>query len=239
MTCPQTIRDLVDERNLSLALLVRAGSRSYGLEVEESDDDWSGVVVPRLRDLLAIGGLERETWTGNEPDFTLHEIGKFCRLALKGNPAALEVLWNPDVREVDEWGRLLIKRRRSFLHRGSLEVYAAYAEAQMRKLMSGASLHTKGSTYNVKFGMHLIRLLHAGIELGRTGEVMVRVPSPLEESLRAIRSGSLSMEEVLDIARPLLDRLRAGAADNVLPLAPDIASVDDLVVQARLARADA
>jgi predicted nucleotidyltransferase len=91
---PHAVERLLRERDLELALLVRAGSKSYGLELAGSDDDYLGVFVPRLRELVSMRGLAAETHVGNEPDFTLHEIGKFCALALKGNPAILEVLWS-------------------------------------------------------------------------------------------------------------------------------------------------
>ena len=108
---PQAIEDRVRAQQLSLCLLVRSGSKSYGIDVESSDDDYVGVFVPRLKDLLSISGVERDTYAENDPDFTIHEIGKFCRLALKGNPAILETLWNPDIIVCDAWGRSLIALR--------------------------------------------------------------------------------------------------------------------------------
>ena len=124
----------------------------------------------------AYRGPGPDSETGNDPDFTLHELGKFCGLALKGNPAVLEVLWNDDVIAIDAWGRELRERRTSFLHRDGLGVYVAYAESQLKKMARGGGLHAKGGSYNGKFGAHLIRLLHAGITLAATGEVQVRVP---------------------------------------------------------------
>src|SRR5687767_234260 len=97
MELPEPLRRLADARKLSLSLVVRSGSKAYGMDVEGSDDDYVGVFVPRLAHLISMAGLERDTYAENDPDFTIHEIGKFCRLALKGNPAILETLWNPDV----------------------------------------------------------------------------------------------------------------------------------------------
>jgi hypothetical protein len=90
-TIPLSIASLLRERDLELTLLVRAGSKSYGLELAGSDDDYLGVFVPRLRELVSIRGLAAETHVGNDPDFTLHEIGKFCagarrRLRVLGAP---------------------------------------------------------------------------------------------------------------------------------------------------------
>lgn len=233
---PTSIAGLAASRHLSICLLVRSGSKAYGIDVPGSDDDFVGVFIPRLREFVSMAGLEQETYAENGPDFTLHEIGKFCRLALKGNPAILETLWNPDVVVCDDWGRRLVALRSKMLHRGSLDVYIDYAEAQLKKMVKGKGLHAKGGEYNGKFGAHLIRLLHAGIGLAGTGEVMVRVAPDLAATLLQIRSGQKAMEEVLRMARPLLQDLKSLAASNSLPALPDREEVDALVREARLSR---
>ena len=230
---------LASEKHLAYCLVVRAGSKAYGIDVEGSDDDYVGVFVPRLRDLVSMGGIEKDTYAGNDPDYTVHEIGKFCRLALKGNPASLETLWNPDVIACDDWGRALIGLRSKMIHRGSLDVYVEYAESQLKKMGKGKGLHAKGGTYNGKYGAHLVRLLHAGVALAATGGVTVRVPPPLAALLLEIRTGKRSMEDVSDLAAPLLDQLRRLASTNALPERPDAEAVDALVRNARLSRKDA
>ena len=236
MKVPTSISELAASRHLSICLLVRSGSKAYGIDVPGSDDDFVGVFVPRLRDLVSMSGLEKDTYAENGPDFTLHEIGKFCRLALKGNPAILETLWNPDVVACDEWGRKLVELRSRMLHAGSLDVYVEYAEAQLKKMVKGKGLHAKGGEYNGKFGAHLVRLLHAGIGLAGSREVMVRVPPAMATVLLEIRTGQRTMEDVLEIARPMLETLKALAKGNGLPAAPDTDAVDALVREARLSR---
>jgi len=233
---PGSIEDLAASRGLSLPLLVRSGSKSYGIDVEGSDDDYVGVFIPRLRDFVSLDGIERDTYAGNGPDFTIHEIGKFCRLALKGNPAILETLWNPDLLLCDSWGRALIELRGRMLHRGSLDVYVEYAEAQLKKMVKGKGLHSKSGEYNGKYGAHLVRLLHAGIGLAASKAVMVRVPADLGALLLEIRSGKRTMQDVLEISRPLLEQLKRLASANTLPDRPDVGAVDDLVRTARLSR---
>src|SRR5687767_10679847 len=216
-------------RGLSLCLLVRGGSKSYGIDGPASDDDYAGIFLSPLRAFVSLDGPGSDSETGNDPDFTLHELGKFCRLALKGNPAVLEVLWNEDVVEIDAWGRALRELRTSFLHHDGLGVYVAYAESQLKKMARGGGLHAKGGTYNGKFGAHLIRLLHAGITLAASGEVLVRVPPALAVELLAIKNGEVSMERVIQTALPLLERLTRLAETNTLPARPDTAAIDDLV----------
>jgi uncharacterized protein len=236
---PPALLELAAAKHLAYALVVRSGSKAYGIDVEGSDDDYVGVFVPRLRDLVSMGGLEKDTYAGNDPDYTVHEIGKFCRLALKGNPAILETLWNPDVIVCDPAGRALIGLRSKMIHRGSLDVYVEYAEAQMKRMVKGKGLHAKGGTYNGKYGAHLVRLLYAGIGLAASKEVQVRVPSALAGKLLEIRRGEHTMKDVLEIARPMLEDLKRLRTSNALPDRPDVEAVDALVREARLSRKDA
>ena len=238
MAVPSPIQDIVDRRRLSLALLVQSGSKAYGIDVEGSDDDYVGVFVPSLRDFLSVRGFGPETHAGNDPDFTIHEIGKFCRLALKGNPAILETLWNPNIVHSTGVGQTLVRLRESFLHRGSLNVYVDYAEAQLKKMVKGKGLHAKGGAYNGKYGAHLIRLLHSGLDLAETGEVTVRVPRKLAEILLEIRAGKRTMEQVQALARPLLERLRGLTRDNRLAARPDEEKIDAFVIEARRSQVD-
>ena len=236
---PPAVEQAAAARGLSIALLVRGGSKSYGIDGPLSDDDYAGVFLSPLRAFVSLDGPGPDSETGNDPDFCLHEFGKFCRLALKGNPAVLEVLWNDDVLLSDAWGRELRERRTSFLHRDGLGVYVSYAEAQLKKMArgGGSGLHAKGGSYNGKFGAHLLRLLHAGITLAATGEVMVRVPPALAVELLAVKNGEVSMERVIQSALPLLQQLTRLSGTNTLPAAAEVGAIDDLVARARLSRA--
>ena len=233
MAIPPPVQDVLDRNRLGLCLLVLSGSNAYGISVDGSDDDYVGVFVPSLEKFLSLRGFGPETHAANDPDFTLHEIGKFCRLALKGNPAILETLWNPNVVSQSAIGEQLIGLRRSFLHRGSLEVYVDYAESQLKKMVKGKGLHAKGGAYNGKYGAHLIRLLHSGLDLAETGEVTVRVAPKLATKLLEIRSGKHTMDDVLRMARPLLEKLKGLTRENSLPARADEDRVNALVLEAR------
>jgi len=68
------------------------GSTAYGLDGPDSDVDRLGVFAAPT---IAFHGLTRprESDVTTAPDQTLHEAGKFCRLALGGNPTVGELMW--------------------------------------------------------------------------------------------------------------------------------------------------
>ena len=112
------------------------GSRAYGFAGPDSDYDWAGVYYAPTREVLSVRGLGRETHVGNEPDYTFHEVGKFLRLAVKGNPSVLEVLWSPHKVFpasgricANAWADAVIEVRKSLLWKGSLKPYFGYYDS--------------------------------------------------------------------------------------------------------------
>jgi uncharacterized protein len=71
------------------------GSTAYGLAHPGSDVDRLGLFAV---DTVELHGLRRHTESvvTKDPDLTLHEAAKWCRLALGGNPTVMELVWLPD-----------------------------------------------------------------------------------------------------------------------------------------------
>jgi uncharacterized protein len=85
---------------------------------------------------------------------------------------------------------------------------------------------------NHKQAMHMIRLLHAGAHLLRTGEVLVDVKH-LRDRLLAVRRGDLPWEQVVAWAAELLVDLADATAGTQLPHQPDRDTVDRLLTAVR------
>jgi hypothetical protein len=100
-------------------------------------------------------------------------------------------------------------------------------------MVKGKGLHAKGGTYNGKYGAHLIRLIHSGLDLAESGEVTVQVAPKLAALLLEIRAGKRTMDDVLRLARPLLDKLKGLARDNSLPTRADEERINTFLIEAR------
>jgi predicted nucleotidyltransferase len=160
---------------------------------------------------------------------------KFLRLALKANPNVLETLWTPLVLDADETARELREMRGAFLSRHLYKTYSGYVLSQFRRM---ANAYAKTGVYKAKHAMHLIRLLHSGIEALRTGEVRIDVAEHREELL-AIRSGALSFEEAKARALELDRRFQEAYRETKLPEQPDCRRVDEFLIAARRRMVDA
>ena len=212
------------------------GSVAYGLAGPGSDVDRIGVFAAPT---VAFHGLHppRESVVTTDPDVTLHECAKYCRLGLSGNPTATELMWLPDdcYETRTEFGDRLIAIRSAFLSAPRVrDAYLGYATQQFRKLTTrSADGSTGGSRRSAKHARHLARLLHQGRVLYATGVLEIRLADP--EWFRAfgerVAGGALDEAEALVAAAERdFDRIR-----TPLPDRPDEETVERWLLDVRAA----
>lgn len=213
------------------------GSTAYGLAGPDSDVDRLGVFAAPTADFHGLRA-PKESHVTMAPDRTLHEAGKWCRLALGGNPTVSELVWLPD--ELYETrtphGDDLIAIRSAFLsaHRVR-DAYLGYATSQFKRLETrgDGSFSADTRKRTAKHARHLARLVHQGRELYATGQVSVKLNDPqwFLDFGEQVAAGDL------DVARKLLADAE-GAFDAIttpLPDAPDTATVEAWLRRVRAA----
>ncbi|MEV4627714.1 nucleotidyltransferase domain-containing protein [Micromonospora sp. NPDC049523] len=167
---------------MRLLLAGIVGSTAYGLAGAGSDVDRLGLFAAPT---VAFHGLHppRESIVTTAPDRTLHEAGKWCRLALGGNPTATELVWLPDdlYETRTDLGDRLIGIRSAFLAAERVRsAYLGYAGQQFRKLEArgDGSFSADTRRRTAKHARHLARLLHQGRLLYATGHLPIRLDDP-------------------------------------------------------------
>jgi predicted nucleotidyltransferase len=215
------------------------GSTAYGLAREGSDVDRLGVFVAPTEEFLGLNPPvgKRATMVQHEPsDLTLHEVGKFCSLALQCNPTILELLWLPDeLIETRTYGGYQLRDRRGkFLSRQRVrDAYFGYATQQFDRLSNRSRFPDVPVNRIAKHARHLKRLLYQGFSLYQTGTMSVQVRDPHEyfEFGERVASGDL------DVARMFLDSYEQSfdAAKSPLPEAPDAQAVENYLRETRKA----
>ncbi|MEH1056254.1 nucleotidyltransferase domain-containing protein [Micromonospora sp. CPCC 206171] len=210
------------------------GSVAYGLAGPGSDVDRIGVFAAPT---VAFHGLHppKESVVTTDPDVTLHEAGKYAKLALSGNPTATELMWLPDdcYETRTEFGERLIGIRSAFLSAPRVrDAYLGYATQQFRKLTARDS-SVSGRRRSAKHARHLARLLHQGRVLYATGVLEIRLADP--EWFRAfgerVAGGALDEAEALVAAAQRdFDTIR-----TPLPERPDEATVEGWLLDVRAA----
>lgn len=162
------------------------GSTAYGFAHEGSDVDRLGVYAVPTEDLFGLN-RPKESYVTTDPDYTWHEIAKWCRLALKCNPTAMELVWLADdlYETITPSGRELIGMRNAFLsYQCVRSAYLGYATQQLVKMKSWKvkmdnredhdSIHAK----RLKHARHVVRLLVQAQELNADRNLVIRLPKP-------------------------------------------------------------
>jgi uncharacterized protein len=204
------------------------GSQAYGLASEESDIDRRGIYLPKADSHWSLYGVP-EQLENHVTQENYWELQKFLILALKSNPNVLECLYSPMVEFKSPLADELLAMRSAFVSRLVYQTYNGYVLSQFKKMQT--SIRNQGQL-KWKHVMHLIRLLLAGIEVLRTGNVPVHVGENRNELL-AIRQGEMTWEEVNDWRLRLHKDFNAAYEKTTLPERPDYELANAFLLKAR------
>lgn len=129
-------------------LEIRSGSHLYGLNTENSDEDYIGIFLAPIEyhlglqkveqiDLSFKDKLESGRNSKDAIDKTFYELKRFVKLALDNNPNILEVLFvdEKNIIYINEFGRRLLNLKKEFLSKKIIKTFLGYAKSQKRKLM--------------------------------------------------------------------------------------------------------
>ncbi|MBE9211584.1 nucleotidyltransferase domain-containing protein [Plectonema cf. radiosum LEGE 06105] len=90
----------------------------------------------------------------------------------------------------------------------------------------------KSSGYDLKHGMHCIRLLRSGLEILRTQEVIVdRRTIGDAADLKAILNGEYSYDKLMQMAEDLVAEMERVYQESALPDKPDLEKINDLCIE--------
>ena len=88
-----------------------------------------------------------------------------------------------------------------------------------------------GKNYDAKNMMHTFRLLDMATEILDTGRVIVRRPN--RDELLKIRAGAFEYDELIGQAEQKVAQVDVAAANSPLPTRPDVARINQLLVEMR------
>jgi predicted nucleotidyltransferase len=185
------------------------GSRSHNTHLPGSDEDFLAVYRAPTNRILSLHPPPDtvDSPEGQKPDFQAHEVAKFCRLLMKGNPGIVEMLFTEKFDHTTQEWHELREHRNDFLTQTAVRQYLGYAEGQLKKLFahSGeAGLHTKGGKFSEKWAYHLVRLLGDAKRIAEGGKPVVWKDGEERDLLMQIRTGGMPHAEIERYARSLL-----------------------------------
>jgi predicted nucleotidyltransferase len=225
------------------------GSTVHGLSNPGTDDrDEMGVCIEPPEYVVGLRPFEHwvyRTQPEGHPsgpgdlDLTIYGLRKFCRLAIKGSPTVLLLLFvsEPHVMVRTPLGAELQSLAPAFVCKRTGRAFLGYLEAQRRGLLGDrhAPRTRELSTdhgYDTKYAMHSLRIAYQGIELITAGRISLPVDDSVREHLMSVRRGELPLPQVLADLEEKTNELEQAVHAADLPADPDRNAIDGYLVRA-------
>jgi uncharacterized protein len=250
----------VDRQTAERCTILRGlvGSTVHGLNVNDGieDRDEMGICVEPLDDAMALWdpfeqfiyrtAAEREgrsnaRSTGGDLDLTIYSLRKWMRLAIKGNPTILLLLFTSQDQLVscDELDAELRALTPEIVSRRVQAPFLGYLQAQKQRLTGERGqkrIHRPELEemygFDTKYAMHMLRLGFQGVELLSTGQLSLPMREPERSFLLDVRRGRVSEQECLAKAESLEHELDDLATTSILRAEPDEQRVEQWVLEA-------
>lgn len=237
-----------NEVQSSTILRVVAGSQVHGTGVEQQDDrDEMAVYIPSQERVLGLAPMEHYRYRTRpegvrsgpgDLDFVAYSLRKFARLACKGNPSVVQMLFVPNdmLIQCDAFGLQLMGARDLFVTKRVIRAYMGYMQHQLERLLGARGQKRVNRPelveqygFDTKFAYHVLRLGHEGLELAETGALTLPIAEPMRSYLVGVRTGAVTLEEVEKRADEMLADLEWMHGKSDLPEKPDMVKVDALL----------
>lgn len=236
------------------AYLTLMGSTAYGVSTDASDRDIYGFCVPPKHlvfphldgEILGFGRTKKRFEQFNTEqsvddidkkvtyDINVYSIVKYFHLCMENNPNMIDSLFTPPdcVLHATSLFNLVREQRKIFLHKGAWHKFKGYSYSQLHK-MSNKNPEGKRKAlvekfgYDVKFGMHLVRLLNEVEQILTEGDIDIRRNN---EQLKSIRRGEWTEQQIRDYFVSKEKELETLYTTSSLQHSPDESKIKTLLV---------
>jgi predicted nucleotidyltransferase len=232
------------------------GSTIHGLNVNDGleDRDEMGVCVEPIEHVAGLHQFEQYIYRSAQEreqnhnarskagdlDLTIYSLRKYARLALKGNPTIITLLFVPehDCVVITDIGRELQSLASSIISKRAGGAFLGYMQAQKQRLLGerGGRHGTRPELlgehgYDTKYAMHILRLGYQGVELMQTGRLSLPVEKDARNFMLNVRNGSVELQTVMSKAGELERELKDLLDTSPLPEHPESSKIENWVVE--------
>ena len=210
----------------AIGLVTITGSHAHGCATPSSDMDYRGFFIYQsAADLLSPFAQRHENFHPTGHDVALHEVGKFIRLATKGNPTVIEAIASPLVLLSSPLAEAIRENIDAFLSNAVRSPYIGAINSQLQVVHQNLGPYvSRTPEKGRKAARNALLLIEQIVHLLETGEVRVTSPDPSRWVERAERT----VEEIDTEINAGITSI--AAMQSVLPDAPDIPRITEMVL---------
>lgn len=235
------------EAETATILRCEVGSTAHGVSIGSDDRDEMGILIEPFTEAMGLRApfeqfifrtATERTGKNDAPsqpgdlDLTLYSLRKWLRLALKGNPTILSMLFAP-VLSGSSLGTQLRELAPKIISRQVGAQYLGYMQSQRHKMLGEKCNRVKRPDlvekfgFDTKFAYHMLRLGLQGEELLQTGKFSMPVSPAHQSFLIEVRKGTYSLKDCLDTSLALEKRVKELMEDGPLREKPDTEAVNE------------
>lgn len=233
-----------------LLLTFLAGSHQHGAKLPGLDDiDVMGLYIEHPLKVLGVdteshfSAGTQDQYVKNKPgdmDFKVYTLKRWAGLACKGNPTILGFMFTPPNLEENVWTDIILPNKNVFKASSHASAFLGYASGQIARLdgKKGKGKHGQRPEleakfgYDVKAGMHMMRMMFECEEFLNTGNITY--PNPQKDILLEIRTGKWSWEKLFKEYYEAEKRVKEAEVKSPLPKQVDRVRVSELITIAYL-----
>ena len=201
-----------------------SGSHLYGVANSDSDIDWKFIYCLSRNDLLGLNPPTEKKMTSDGKfedgstkfEWVGHEVGKFCRLLLKGNPTMIELLFaqvdldrESSSYRYNHWQTLVIHRK-EFLTKQVVKQYLGFLNGQLQRLKKKNGTSTKPAYHMLRLGWDLLSIVNGE-------EPTVFHMGKDRETLLSVRRGDIDLEIITETVRTYIMAVEDAKPWDLLP----------------------
>lgn len=239
----------IAEKGIIIRSLV--GSTIHGLELTGTDDrDEMAVCIEPPEYVIGLEHFETRVHRtkpegvrseAGDLDLVVHSLRKYARLALKGNPTVLLLLFvKPEALLLrTPLGDELQSLAPAFVSRHAGHAFLGYLRAQKQRLLGERGRKRvkrpeleDAHGFDTKYAMHMLRLGYQGRELLETGRISLPMREEERQRVFAVRKGQVAFNDVLTEIGDLERQLEDLCESSPLVPDPDRGAVDAFLVDA-------
>lgn len=249
-------REEVERRTIVRGIV---GSRVHGLHIEDGieDRDEMGVCIEPIEAAMSTHapfeqyifrtaaqreGRHDAPSQAGDLDLTIYSLRKYLRLAIKGNPTILLLLFAPSTSllSCDARGAQMRELAPLIISRQAGRAFLGYLQAQRQRMLGerGNGGHgrpraalTQQFGFDTKYAMHMCRLGIQGVELMKTGRLQLPITEPDRSWLFDVRIGKIDQQEVLTRTGETERELKDLLDTSPLQEHPNEAAVNDWLIR--------